>query len=465
MANTVSAFPAKRFFVEMLTRDIELQDAILDLLDNCVDGALRQNQANHNLNDLRPYEGRWAHIVFNKDGFSIKDNCGGIPRDLAETYAFRLGRPDTERDAEIPTVGMYGIGMKRAIFKIGKSCTVSSQHGGNGFKVEIDSLWMEDDENWELPITDENLNFDSDGTDIRIAVLHEPITHLFSIDKTDFLENFRKAVTSHYSFIIEKGFKVYVNDKEIEPKSTGLMFDPSISGKKGIAPYVYEGKINGVKVDLVIGLYRELPTEEETEDEIQGKSNKENAGWTIVCNDRVVVFCDKTRLTGWGEAGVPNYHSQFIAISGIVVFKSNDASQLPVTTTKRGIDGNSDTYLIVKDIMRDGLKHFTSFTNKWKSPSPERQELQQRSKAVEALKISATIPAEAWTAVRKDYGGRRFVPELPSPTLENPEKQIRFSRRINEIQAVSEYLFDDKNMPPSTVGEACFDSIFKKAKR
>ena len=36
------ASPAKRFFVEMLTRDIELADAILDLLDNCVDGALRR---------------------------------------------------------------------------------------------------------------------------------------------------------------------------------------------------------------------------------------------------------------------------------------------------------------------------------------------------------------------------------------------------------------------------------------
>lgn len=28
----IGAFPAKRFFVDMLTRDIELQDAILDLL-------------------------------------------------------------------------------------------------------------------------------------------------------------------------------------------------------------------------------------------------------------------------------------------------------------------------------------------------------------------------------------------------------------------------------------------------
>jgi hypothetical protein len=461
----ISAFPAKRFFVAMLTRDIELQDAILDLLDNCVDGALRQNQKEVPANQLKPYEGRWARIGFNSDGFYIKDNCGGIPRDLAETYAFRLGRPDKERDAEIATVGMYGIGMKRAIFKIGKSCSVSSQHGGTGFRVDISPNWMEDEDVWDLPISTQNLNFDSDGTEIKITLLHEPITHLFSPDKADFEESFKKSVSSHYSLIIEKGFKIYVNDEEIDPKSVGLMFDPATIGGKGIAPYFYQGLINGVEINLVIGLYRSLPTDEETEDEIQGKGSKETAGWTVVCNDRVVVYCDKTRLTGWGEAGVPNYHSQFIAISGMVVFRSNDAAQLPVTTTKRGIDGNSDTYLTVKDIMRDGLKHFTSFTNKWKSPSPERDALQAASRAVEALKISSSIPETSWTAVRKDYGGRRFVPDLPSPTIENPEKQIRFSKRISDIQLVARYLFDDETMPPGEVGGACFDSVLKKAKQ
>ena len=38
---SVDAAPVKSFFVYMLTRDIRLEDAILDLLDNCVDGILR----------------------------------------------------------------------------------------------------------------------------------------------------------------------------------------------------------------------------------------------------------------------------------------------------------------------------------------------------------------------------------------------------------------------------------------
>lgn len=37
-ANSINASPTKNFFVEMLTRDIDLKDAILDLLDNCFAG-------------------------------------------------------------------------------------------------------------------------------------------------------------------------------------------------------------------------------------------------------------------------------------------------------------------------------------------------------------------------------------------------------------------------------------------
>ena len=50
----VDARPVKSFFVQMLTRDIALADAILDLLDNCVDGILRQKK---DRSSEKPYEG------------------------------------------------------------------------------------------------------------------------------------------------------------------------------------------------------------------------------------------------------------------------------------------------------------------------------------------------------------------------------------------------------------------------
>ncbi len=44
MAAKAQGAPTKEFFVGMLTRDIELSDAILDLLDNCLDGVVRQKK-------------------------------------------------------------------------------------------------------------------------------------------------------------------------------------------------------------------------------------------------------------------------------------------------------------------------------------------------------------------------------------------------------------------------------------
>jgi hypothetical protein len=39
--NTVKAYPRKQFFIEMFTRDITLEDCILDLIDNSMDSYLR----------------------------------------------------------------------------------------------------------------------------------------------------------------------------------------------------------------------------------------------------------------------------------------------------------------------------------------------------------------------------------------------------------------------------------------
>lgn len=89
------------------------------------DGVLRSSTKAQADRD-QPYKGFWAEITLAKGSFTIKDNCGGIDRKTAENYAFMMGRPKPDLDADLPTVGMYGIGMKRAIFKMGRSAKVTS---------------------------------------------------------------------------------------------------------------------------------------------------------------------------------------------------------------------------------------------------------------------------------------------------------------------------------------------------
>src|SRR5437867_3411240 len=85
----VLATPEKRFFISMIVKDIELIPAILDLVDNSIDGAKRVRPEG---GDDR-FAGLHVRLELSPEKFTISDNCGGIEADHARDYAFRFGRP------------------------------------------------------------------------------------------------------------------------------------------------------------------------------------------------------------------------------------------------------------------------------------------------------------------------------------------------------------------------------------
>lgn len=82
----IKANPTREFFVNMLVRDILLKQAIIELIDNSIDGARTIKKDND-------FTGLKIAVDFDGDSFCIRDNCGGIPLDVAQEYAFRFGRP------------------------------------------------------------------------------------------------------------------------------------------------------------------------------------------------------------------------------------------------------------------------------------------------------------------------------------------------------------------------------------
>ena len=467
-SETVDATPVKSFFIEMLTRDIDLVDAILDLLDNCVDGILRQRKSS---SDETSYKDFKAEIKFNEKSFSISDNCGGISRDLHD-YAFRMGNARKEREPNLPMIGVYGIGMKRAIFKIGKHCLISTQSQRDCYEVKIKPEWITDPDDWDLPIKFKSPESDKkDGTTIDISELNEGIAIRFGEgSKEAFTRALTEKVKTHYAFILDKGFEVEINGELVEAKPTKLVFHKTGNTQgtdTAIRPYIYKTEIDGVDVFLSVGFTRRIPSQEDVNDEqVEKKYSSIDAGWTIICNDRVVLYCDHTELTGWGEAGVPRYHTQFIAISGIVEFRSNDASKLPTTTTKRGIDASSSLYLQVKNRMREGMQIFTDYTNKWKGDVIESKEHIDSGKPQTLDEIKDEAENLKLNPVRSGLKGRRFKPKLPLPKpKKSRKKQITYRKDIDDIQTVQNHLFDDKEVSPSKVGEECFDMILEEAQQ
>jgi hypothetical protein len=462
----VDASPVKSFFVTMLTRDIKLEEAILDLLDNCVDGILRTNGKKSGSD--KPYKGFWAKISYDKGKFEIADNCGGIPWNL-HGYAFRMGRAKDRPDDPAGTVGVYGIGMKRAIFKMGRQCVITTQSGGQGYEVEVRPGWIADEKDWYIPVKAAKHKMPEDGTRVLIENLYESIAGRFGADREDFTSVLERMVSTHYAFIIEKGFSVEINGELVKPKPTRLFF---VEGRRhqAIQPFVFRSRIDGVDVFLAVGFTRSLPTEAEVaSSQEENRYSSLDAGWTVVCNDRAVLYCERTELTGWGVFGIPQYHTQFIAISGIVEFRSDDASKLPTTTTKRGIDASSRLFLQVKNKMVEGMRIFVDYTNKWKGRVEESKKHIGEGKPMAFGQIKAKADAneiKLTRTIRTVPAGEQFRPSLPLPVkIPSSKRRISFVKDAGEVKIVAEYVLKDENANPSAVGEKCFDLIHREAKQ
>ncbi len=453
----VHANPAKAFFVEMITRDIELQDAILDLLDNCVDGIRRSGKATGD----KPYDGYFARITFSEDKFVIEDNCCGIPKEIAEKYAFMMGRPAAHKDTKSGTIGVYGIGMKRAIFKMGRSCVVHSHTKKNTFEVSISKSWLEDDSDWMLEAVEAKPALKHYGTRIAVSDLHSTIKSEFA-EGSEFRNKFKGIVRDAYSLLLEKGFEVRVNGEKVAAKLPVLLWDKS-NKPDAFRPYIYEAEIGGVNVFLAVG-FRDKPEKPTSEEpDAKARYDSEDSGWTIVCNDRVVLPFDKTRQTGWDWGGVPRYHTQFIAITGFVIFDGNPTN-LPMTTTKRGVDANSPLYTTVRERMQEGLLKFTKFTNDWKGFDTSKIFENADPLSLPEIQKYAAKGKVKFSALQGEGKQRRSLPHLPERPKEITDKLISFRRPIKEIKAVSQLLFETEDRKPSEVGEECFDFVLRKVK-
>jgi hypothetical protein len=459
-ANVIDVFPAKRFFVESLTRDIDLADAILDVLDNCVDGARRVGLKPGD----KPYTGYRAAVRFDGKKFVIEDNCGGIPLQVAKKSAFCFGRPANYAAKADGTIGIIGIGMKRAIFKIGKSCVVRSQHKTDTFQVKISPEWLKSDQ-WKLYFNRVEREPIENGTRITIDLLNDSVSQEF--ESTLFKKKLWEKVTGAFALLIARGFEVKINGDLVTSQMPTLLWQDNVDGDApGIQPYVFREVIDGVKVYLAVGF--RAPDNQTEEDDDKSYYRTEPAGWTVACNDRVVLFCDKSEQTGWGTGRVPEYHTQFIRISGFAEFTSLDPTKLPFTTTKHGINQQSKVFLKVFDKLRDGTKAFTDWTYQFKEYAAQKDAIfdPARTQSLDVETIKERVTANQAAKTGKNVDAFTYKPKLPQPKTDKKERTISFRRSEAEVRAVSNYLFgDEEEVSASRVGEECFDLVLKKTKK
>lgn len=403
MAGLINGNPTKTFFIEMITRDISIKDAILDLLDNSIDGANSINSEN--------YEGLYIDITLNGEAFTVKDNCGGFSLETAKKYAFRFGRPD-EIVLNTGSIGRFGVGMKRALFKMGMNFEVEAKTDENHFQIDVDvQEWknkkatVKDENEQTLEVEDWNFNFqfitdatdnlEENGTFIQVTNLKSEVASIF--DDTEFLGELEEDIERFLNFSLEKGLKIILNGKELRKRGIVLFNEES-------KPYLHEGEINGVKFRIAAGLSH--------------VGDPKTSGWYVYCNDRLVLEEDKSASTGWDTSNIPKWHVDYVMFKGVLFLDAEDTLKLPLTTTKKGIDTTSEIYKSVLFFMREAMTSVLGFLKEVRKLGNEANDYrkilgeQEDKISVSDLKTIAVADSRSFTrpqinidviAEKKDY--------------------------------------------------------------
>ena len=396
--NIIDASVSKSFFVDMLVRDIPLQMAIHDLLDNCVDGALR-------LRGDQRFEGLEVAITCLPEYFEIRDNCGGIDPRTAREYAFRFGRPKNVKP--VPhSVGRFGVGMKRAIFKLGRHFSVSSTSQFHRFVVDVDVAHWEESPDWhfefkeleEFPV---EVPLEERGTTIRGEQLFQAVSDRFDLDY--FISRLRMDIQARHQRHLDRGLVVRLNNISMVGSSVSF-FESGLNLRAGVRRDTY----NGVMVQQIAGV---------------GPRNPAEAGWYVFCNGRMVLRADQSEVTGWGEPNVerlPKYHNNYAWFRGCVFFESEDPASLPWNTTKDGVDQDSGLYRTVRTqmvtMMTPVIQFLREVANEEESDEPLTGVLRNASRVPLTTLIARTSgasPGSSHATSPFAYSRPPAVPELP----------------------------------------------------
>ena len=389
--SVIDASPSKALFIDMLTKDIPLIRAILDLVDNSVDGARR----------LRPdenYKGLRIDLDVSKSRFKISDNCGGMLILTAREYAFRFGRSD---DApETPgSVGQFGVGMKRAFFKMGKKFIVESKTKNSSFVVDVDVDKWEKEDKWVFRFKDfsENIKNSPDdvGTTVTVSSLHDNVAENF--DQDNFRTRLAQELATAHLLSINKGLQMSLNGIPLQMRDLTLYMSKQIKPVQKKVDYKVKDHPVPVNVEIIAGI---------------ADSSPKDAGWYVFCNGRLLLEREKTSITGWGEKDggkIPLYHQQYARFRGYAFFNSDYAELLPWNTTKTGVDTDSPIYQSVRLEMVSLMRPIIDFLNELKESKGENEEKEsQLEKTADTVPIQYRVPKKKAEIVKKTLGAKSW---------------------------------------------------------
>lgn len=443
VARKAGANPTKGFFVRMISRDITLEDCILDLIDNSVDSAWRSEGSRPmGLADGADLSSYRIHIDLSSQRFAIRDNCGGMTLDDAVNHAFSFGRKELDEPNDY-SIGVYGIGMKRAVFKLGTEIRIRStcaEKNGTRLSFAVPIVvadWIKNENPpWDFDIVEDD-PLECNGVEVVVESLTAGAKSSFS--SPAFIQNLRRMIGRDYSLHLNRGLQIFVNGAS----TPGWKIELRQSDDFKPMRLDYEDAVDGerVSVEVIGGMAAPPP---ESADPSEDEDRDRRFGWYVVCNGRIVLAADKTVVSGWGADDWPQWHQQYSGFIGVILFTAAKATALPLTTTKRSVDSSSEVYRRARPWMRAVTRAWIDYTNQRKQAMEEAKEKEARAAPV----LIYEIPK------RPSVG----LPALVSKPVERAAN-VNYSVPLAKLKRLAKEL-GGINMTYREVGQRSFDYTY-----
>ena len=379
----------------------------------------------------------------------------GITLETAQKHAFRFGRPDSAPKLLNNTVGRFGIGMKRSLFKIGKCFYVETKCNNDHFKVTVnvedweqkkqsvtlkDNITTEiDDWSFNYENVDNNQNLSFDGTYIKVSELNKEVQDLFSDSR--FISNLANDIQRLLNFSLLKGLKIILNSSSLEGQKVELLVSQTCQ------PYYLDGKLNGVSYRIIAGL--------------GDIGEPKKSGWYIYCNDRLVVEAEQSSITGWGTSSVRKWHPDLVMFRGIVYFDSLETFNLPLTTTKKGVDTTSDVYKAALPYMKESMLDIIDFLRQITKMGDEANSYRQTLCDNMTRYSAVELKTKEFITENIPHRQRTFLPpELDEDVISQKKNTVRISYDADKKIADSAKAYADANSYKE-LGSITFDYYTK----
>ena len=253
---------------------------------------------------------------------------------------------------------------------------------------------------------------------------------------------------ANQAFLSEILFAEYAQDR-------GFAVDPAMSGPN-FSPINYRFAIRDDEGDVYCHLVAGIaPAESDNLDDGQAEDFRmpEDAGWWLFCNSRLLLYAERSALTGWG-GGNAAYHPQYRRFRGYVYLTSLNTELLPWNTTKTSVDQDSYIWRTVQGQMRTSLGQVQSVINRLKNE-------RQHSEVHEDRPVSVALSNSRPVLIDELPEAAAFVaPAMPRrPRAPRTTQRIQYDVSLSKYREVANMLATDVI---SEVGRRTFDYFYER---